>query len=124
MLLAVVCCAMGKRPSASAPGAASGLVVTSGAAAPGSASASAMGVHSRPSRQIACVAPDRLQVLPGASELAAMGRNGLRKRARELGVETRYTKDDRSGWAWRRKEDVFRDCERKLAVESGTVGCP
>ncbi len=90
MLLAVVCCAMGKRPSASAPGAASGLVVTSGAAAPDSASASAMGVHSRPSTQIASAASDGLQVLPEVSELAAMGVNEWRKRARELGVETRY----------------------------------
>ena len=52
-----------------------------------------------------------------------MSRDDFRKRAKAIGVETRYKKDG-GRWAWRQRQDVLQDCERKLAEASGSHGGP
>ena len=52
-----------------------------------------------------------------------MSRDDFRKRAKAIGVETRYEKDG-GRWAWRQRQDVLQDCERKLAEASGSHAGP
>ena len=52
-----------------------------------------------------------------------MSQDDFRKRAKAIGVETRYKKDG-GRRARRQRQDVLQDCERKLAEASGSHAGP
>ena len=86
-------------------------------------------VYHVPSKEVmeagsATAAADDFQSLPEMSELAGMNQASLRKRVGAMGVQTKCRKDDGSGWVWKSKEDILKDCELKLAEAARTRASP
>ncbi len=63
-----------------------------------------------------------VEALPTISELEKINKiDDFRKRAKALGLDVRCKKPDGNGWAWRSREDVLKDCARKLAEAGGAT---